>query len=221
MCMKCNIPNNVRMVGLVILGLVVIYIGLSIFARTQEGLSDGTTTSNAAVIKLTQTNETNSKTVIGKLPASTNAYVDLINSYKNLKLANGINDLVTTKTTTNLTSITDYDEAIDYLSTLSSSSIPMPTEISSVISANNASTKAILDKLSADNQAYIDLLVSYKKLKLANGITDTAAGKTTFLVSDCDHAIDYLNELTDKIPPKPTNSLDGLPTPNTSLTRGT
>lgn len=219
MCMKCNIPNNVRMVGLVILGLVVIYIALSIFASTREGLSDGTTTSNTAVIKTTQTNQTNASTVMGKLPASTNAYVDLINSYKYLKLANGINDLVTKKTTTNLTSITDYDEAIDYLSTLSSSSTPMPTAISSVISANDASTKAILDKLSADNQAYIDLIMSYKKLKLANGINDVAAGKTTMLVSDCDHAVDYLNELSGTISTKPSSSLDSLPTQNTSLTR--
>jgi len=139
MCMKCNIPNNVRMVGLVILGLVVIYIALSIFASTREGLSDGTTTSNAAVIKTTQTNQTNASTVMGKLPASTNAYVDLINSYKYLKLANGINDV--------------------------------------------------------------------------------AAGKTTMLVSDCDHAIDYLNELSGTITTKPSSSLDSLPTPNTSLTR--
>lgn len=219
--MKYTIPHNVRMMGLVILGLIAVYIGLSIFARTQEGLSDGASTANTAVIKLTKTNETNATTTMGKLPASTNAYVDLITSYKNLKIANGINDLVTTKITTNLTSITDYDEAIDYLSTLNSSSIPVPTSISDVIAANNLSTKTILDKLPADNQAYIDLLTSYKNLKLANGITDTAAGKTTLLVADCDHAIDYLNELSGSniASPKPNNSLDAPTTPNISLVK--
>lgn len=220
MCMKYNIPKNVRILGVVLLVLIAVYIGLTIFVNTREGLSDGANTANVALVKATKTNETNATAVMGKLPASTNAYMDLIVSYKNLKMVNGINELVTTKVTTNLTSISDYNEAIDYLSNLSSTASSVPEDaINTVISANDAATKTVLDKLPADNQAYIDLIESYKKLKLANAITDTAAGKATLLVTDCDHAIDYLNELSGATmdAPKPTNQLDVPTTPDISL----
>lgn len=221
MCMKSKIPNNVRTVGVSLLVLIGIYGVLSILIKTQEGLSDGAGNKNAEVIKTTTTNTTNTTTALSKLPASTNAYVDLINSYKNLKIANGINELVTKKITTSLISISDYNEAIDYLKTLNSANSVEPADITATIAANNASTSAVLDKLTADNQAYIDLLVSYKNLKMANGILDVSTNKTTLPISDCDHVVDYLNELSGSSidSPNPVTSLDVQTTPNISLVK--
>jgi len=217
MCMKYKIPNNVRMVGVSLLVLVAIYGVLSILIKTQEGLSDGSGNANADVIKTTTTNTTNTTGVLANLPASTNAYVDLINSYKNLKMANGINELVTNKTTTNLTTISDYNEAIDYLMTLNSVSSTDPDSITSAIIANNTSTSAVLDKLTADNQAYIDLLTSYKKLKMAKALTTVTTNETTLPISDCDHVVDYLNELSGSPISNPATTLDIPTTPDISL----
>jgi len=215
--MKYKIPNNVRMVGVSLLVLVAIYGVLSILIKTQEGLSDGSGNANADVIKTTTTNTTNATGVLANLPAGTNAYVDLINSYKNLKMANGINELVTNKTTTNLTTISDYNEAIDYLMTLNSVSSTDLDSITSAITANNTSTSAVLDKLTADNQAYIDLLTSYKKLKMANALTTVTKNETTLPISDCDHIVDYLNELSGSPISNPATTLDVPTTPDISL----
>ena len=85
MCMKSKIPNNVRMVGVSLLVLVAIYGILSVLIKTQEGLSDGAGNANAGVIKRTTTITTKTTTTLAQLPASGNAYIDLLNSYKNLK----------------------------------------------------------------------------------------------------------------------------------------
>jgi hypothetical protein len=218
--MKYKIPNNVRMVGVSLLVLVAIYGILSVLIKTQEGLSDGAGNQNAGVIKTTTTNTTNTKTALAKLPAGTNAYVDLINSYKNLKIANGISELVTSKTTTKLTTISDYNEAIDYLKTLNSVNVAEPADITAIIKANNDAVSAVLDKLLADNQAYIDLITSYKNLKMANGILDVSTAPSPVLpISDCDHVIDYLNELNGISidSPDAATSVDVPTTPNISL----
>jgi hypothetical protein len=219
MCMKYKIPNNVRMVGVSLLVLVAIYGILSFLVKTQEGLSDGAGNTNAEVIKKTTKNATDATGVLAKLPASPNAYVDLINSYKNLKIANGISELVDKKSTNNLTTISDYNEAIDYLKTLNSVSNVDETNITAIIDANNASTSAALDKLPADNQAYIDLLTSYKNLKMANEIKSVSANETNVAISDCNHLIDYLNELSGSPmdAPNPATSLDVPTTPDISL----
>lgn len=218
MCMKYKIPNNVRMVGVSLLVLVAIYGVFSILIKTQEGLSDGAGNVNAEVIKKTTANETTTKVALDKLPAGTNAYVDLINSYKNKKMADGIYELVTNKTTTNLTTLSDYNEAIDYLKTLNSANMAEPADITAIITANNTNTTATLDKLTADNQAYIELLTSYKKLKMANELTSVAtANATTLPISDCDHVIDYLNELSGSPVSNPATTLDVPTTPSISL----
>ncbi len=219
MCMKYKIPNNVRMVGVSLLVLVAIYGILSVLIKTQEGLSDGAGNANAGVIKTTTTNTTNTTTALAKLPASGNAYIDLLNSYKNLKIANGISELVTAKSTTKLTTISDYDQAIDYLKTLNSVNMDEPADITATITANNNATSAVLDKLVADNQAYIDLLTSYKNLKMANGILDVSTAASPVLpISDCDHVISYLNELSGPgIETKTAASLDVPTTPTISL----
>jgi len=222
MCMKYQIPNNVRMVGVSLLVLIAIYGILSVLTHTQEGLSDGAKNANSTVIKTTTTNATNATSVLGKLPASTNAYIDLVNSYKNLKMANGINELVNKNNTTYLTTISDYDEAIDYLKTLNSVSTLEPATITNLISTNDKNTNVILEKLTADNQAYIDLLTSYKKLKMANAIKSVSTTtETTIPISDCDHIIDYLNELSGSPmdSPNPAATLDIPTTPNISLVK--
>lgn len=220
MCMKYKIPNNVRMVGVSLLVLVSIYGILSVLIKTQEGLSDGAGNQNVGVIKTTTANTTNTNKALAKLPASTNAYIDLVNSYKNLKIANGINELVTSKATSKLTTIADYNEAIDYLKTLNGANLPEPADITAIITTNNTATSDVLTKLTADNQAYIDLLTSYKNLKMANGILDVSTAVSPILpISDCDHVVDYLNELsgTSIDSPDAATSLDVPTTPNISL----
>ena len=220
MCMKYKIPNNVRMVGVSLLVLVAIYGVLSVLIKTQEGLSDGSGNTNTEVIKKTTAYETNANVVLAKLPASSNAYVDLLNSYKNLKIANGINELVTTKTTANLKTISDYNEAIDYLKTLNTANVDEPPDITTTITANNTSITATLESLTADNQAYIDLLTSYKNKKMADSLTELMTQirpPPSLSISDCDHVIDYLNELSGSPIPNPATTLDVASTPNISL----
>ena len=219
MCMKYKIPNNVRMVGVSLLVLIAIYGILSVLTHTQEGLSDGAGNTNTEVIKKTTANEATTKVALDKLPASSNAYIDLINSYKNSKMANGIYELVTNKSTTNLTTISDYNEAIDYLKTLNSANLDEPADITAIITANNTSTTTALDKLTADNQAYIDLLTSYKNLKMSNSLTSVVANETTLPISDCDHIINYLNELSGSPISNPATTLDVPTTPSISLVK--
>jgi hypothetical protein len=128
--MKYQIPNNVRMVGVSLLVLVAIYGILSVLVKTQEGLSDGAKNANASVIKTTTTNATNATSVLAKLPASTNAYVDLVNSYKNLKMANGILNVSTADAPT--LPISDCDHVVDYLNELSGISIESPDAATSL-----------------------------------------------------------------------------------------
>ena len=219
MCMKYKIPNNVRMVGVSLLVLVAIYSILSILVKTQEGLSDGAGNVNTEVIKKTTKNTTDATGVLAKLPASTNAYVDLVNSYKILKMANGINELVNKKSTSNLTTISDYNEAIDYLKTLNGVSTVDDATITNIIDENNKMSLNVLEKLPADNQAYIDLLTSYKKLKMANEIKSVSTNEQNVAISDCDHLIDYLNELSGSPinSPSPATTLDVPTTPDISL----
>lgn len=219
MCMKYKIPNNVRMVGVSLLVLVAIYGILSILIKTQEGLSDGAGNANVEVVKKTTANSTNTTATLANLPASGNGYIDLLNSYKNLKIANGIFELVANKASNSLRTISDYDEAIDYLKTLNSANMDDPPDIMTTITANNNATSAVLEKLSADNQAYIDLLISYKNLKMANGILDVSTSPSPMLpISDCDLVISYLNELSGPgVDTQSAASLDIPTTPNISL----
>jgi len=220
MCMKYKIPNNVRMVGVSLLVLVAIYGILSILVKTQEGLSDGAGNANAEVIQKTTAITAAINESLNRLPAGTNAYVDLLNSYKNMKIANGIYELVNTKATAQLTSISDYNEAIDYLKTLNSANMDEPATITADISNNITSMNTALEKLTADNQAYIDLLTSYKNYKMAHELTTVATSASLTLgISDCDHVIDYLNELSGSPISNPATTLDVPTTPSISLVK--
>lgn len=219
MCMKYKIPNNVRMVGVSLLVLVAIYGILSILIKTQEGLSDGAGNANAEIIKKTNENTTSTTDIFSKLPASTNAYVDLVNSYKNMRITQSISELVTNKSSPKLASISDYNEAIDYLKTLYSSGSDIDSSaITAQINENNATISSTLEKLTADNQAYIDLLISHKNLSIAKQLTDLATTSTAFIgISDCDHVIDYLNELSGPPISNPATAVSVPTTPEISL----
>jgi hypothetical protein len=197
--------------------LVAIYGILTILVKTQEGLSDGSENANTEVIKKITTNSAEAKGVIDALPASSNAYIDLLNSYKNNKIANGINQLAFNKSTPNLTTISDYNEAIDYLKTMNSSNVSEDVNVTADITNNNTDTNNALNNLKADNQAYIDLLTSYKNKKMAEELASIAANGTTLSISDCDHVIDYLNELSGSPVSNPATTLDVPTTPNISL----
>jgi hypothetical protein len=217
--MKYKIPNNVRMVGVSLLVLVAIYGILSILIKTQEGLSDGAGNANAEIIKKTNENTTSTTDIFSKLPASTNAYVDLVNSYKNMRITQSISELVTNKSSPKFASISDYNEAIDYLKTLYSSGSDIDSSaITAQINENNATISSTLEKLTADNQAYIDLLISHKNLSIAKQLTGLATTSTAFIgISDCDHVIDYLNELSGPPISNPATAVAVPTTPEISL----
>lgn len=218
MCMKYTIPNNVRMVGVALLVLVAIYGMLSILVKTQEGLSNGGESANKDVIKKTTSNDKAAKGALDRLKASSNVYIDLLNSYKNNKMANGINELAVSKTTRNLVTISDYNEAIDYLKTVNSDAVAPDAGITSTIDANNTDTNNALNNLKADNQAYVDLLTSYKRKKMADELTQLMKNGT-LSISDCDHVIDYLNELSGPSVSSPATALEVPTTPEISLVK--
>ena len=218
MCMKYIIPNNVRMIGVALLVLVAIYGILSILVKTQEGLSNGGENANKNVIQKTTSYDKSAKGALDKLPASSNVYIDLLNSYKTNKMANGINQLAVSKSTSNLVTISDYNEAIDYLKTLNTGdAVAEDAGITADINKNNTDTTAALNNLKADNQAYVELLTSYKNKKMADELANLMKNGTSLSISDCDHVIDYLNELSGPSVSNPATALEVPTTPEISL----
>jgi hypothetical protein len=221
---KCGDSINLILVAGVLVGLFSVYIGFT-FLKYREGLTDGAYTANDEMIKKKETADNDLKTVMASLTDSPQSYIGLLNSYKNLKLATGIKELVVSKTTTQLTTTNDYDEAISYLQNMGlSNTSTADITIDNTITANNSAATLILNDLNADNQAYIDLLTSYKKLKMAKTIQTVIAPNfniTTFTVpspSEYDDSINYLNQLSGvsmspEAPPASTT------TPNISLAR--
>jgi len=200
---KCGDSINLILVAGVLVGLLAVYIGFTFLKnRSREGLTDGAYTANDDLIKKKTTADTELQTVLTSLTDNPSAYIGLLNSYKNLKLAYGINDLVKTKSTSNLTTIRDYDEAISYLQNIGvSDTATADTSIDTTIVANNNAATLILNGLNADNQAYIDLLTSYKNLEMAkliqtNTATDFDVTTNTTNPSDYDDSINYLNVLS-------------------------
>jgi hypothetical protein len=149
-----------------------------------------------------QTNTVESKTtaLLDSLTSTPQSYINLLTSIKNLKMARGIEDFATRGSSTNIINLSDYDDAIAYLRTLivDSQNSTNDSAIETIASTNNTTTTTILAGLSADNQTYIDLLTSYKNLRMAQGVNDVAtAGSSTNIVnlSDYDETIDYLRIL--------------------------
>ena len=187
--MKYQIPANIYIIIGAIIGLIAIYIGFTILRRIQEGLTDGPSTANDDIEKRVIYMNTITNNILTKLTASPQSYINLFNSYKNMRIAQGITDIVTTQTTTQFVNVSDYDEAIDYLKTLGASDISAINDeaITQITETNKTNTTALLEKLTADNQAYIDLLTSLKNNKIATGLQ---TGEMT--ISEIDIAINYL-----------------------------
>ena len=199
-------------------GLTAIYIGFTILRRTQEGLTDGPSTANDDIEKGISNINTLTNKALSEIPVSPQNMINLCNSYKNMRIAQGITDIVATQKTTQFVNVSDYDEAIDYLKTLGASDISAINDdaINQITTTNNTNTTALLEKLTADNQAYIDLLTSYKNNTLANKL---ATGiQTGMAISDYDIAINYLITLGGHAL-APNTQLEPQTTPNISFAR--
>lgn len=177
--------------------LVAIYIVLSILRQTHEGLSDGASTANDDTIAMSKKYDENTTKILTQLTSNPTSYINLLTSYKNKRMANAILETITNKNAESFKYITDFDEAIDYLKTLgvSDTATEDPT-IDATVVDNNKSTSDLLIKLSADNQAYIELLTSYKKYQtvfVISTLAHNAGGPAS--VSDIEPMIDYLRTL--------------------------
>ena len=193
--MKYN--KNIYLIAGAFIALVATYIGFTVLRRTHEGLSDGASTSNDTVVSQTKTYDTTTTTILANLKGTPTQYINLLTSYKNFQMAAAITNTIANKNGLEFTCITDYDETIDYLRSLgvSDTSTDDPN-IDATITANNTSTTTLLSNLGADNQAYIELLTSYKNNKMASGINSVNTSKFPNLrISDVDTTIDYLRTL--------------------------
>jgi len=197
--MKSNNTKHIYLIASAFIALVAIYIGFSILMRTHEGLSDGASTSNDIIIAKIKEVDAKTTTTLATLNGNPTSYINLLSSYKNNKMATAITSTITNKNGLAFANISDYDETIDYLRTLGVSDTVSDDDITinAMIETNNVSTSTLLSNLGADNQAYIDLLTSYKNLAMATGITDLITDKTTTIlrISDYDLTIDYLRTL--------------------------
>jgi len=197
--MKSNNTKHIYLIASAFIALVAIYIGFSILMRTHEGLSDGASTSNDIIIAKIKEVDAKTTTTLATLNGNPTSYINLLSSYKNNKMATAITSTITNKNGLAFANISDYDETIDYLRTLGVSDTVSDDDITinAMIETNNVSTSTLLSNLGADNQAYIDLLTSYKNGKMASGITDLITDKTTTIlgISEVDPIIDYLRTL--------------------------
>lgn len=194
--MKSNNSKHMYLIAGAFIALVATYIGFSILLRTHEGLSDGASTSNSTVVIRTKTYDTSTTTILANLKRSPTQYINLLTSYKNNKMATAITNTIANKNGLAFANISDYDETIDYLRSLGvSDTVTDDTVINDTIDANNTSTSTLLSNLTADNQAYIDLLTSYKNNKMALGITNVDGIAPILGISEVDPTIDYLRTL--------------------------
>ena len=194
--MKSNNTKHIYLIAGVFIALVATYIGFTILRRTHEGLSDGASTTNDSIVELTRNKEKSEKIKLAELKGNPTQYINLLTSFKNSRMAQTILDTVSSKNGLAFESITDYDEVIDYLKTLGvSDTVTDDIAINDLITVNKTSTSAILDKLSADNQAYIDLLTSFKNNRMAQSILDTVSNINPLRISDYEPTINYLRTL--------------------------
>lgn len=196
--MKCN--NSTKTMYLyasAFIALVAIYVGFTMLQTTYEGLTTSADTTNVDIIAKTKTANDKTADILKLLTNDPTTYINLLTSYKNNKIVNAIQSTLTAKNSSAFTNISDYNEAIDYLKTLGVSDVVIPNpEIDATIVTNNSKTNAVLSGLTADNQAYIDLLTSYKNVAMANGILDATTATTPVLkISEYDDAIEYLRTL--------------------------
>jgi len=194
--MKCATPNMYLFAGAFI-ALIAIYIGFTMLRTTYEGLGNSADSGNIVIVAKTKKLVDDTNAILKGLTSDPTSYINLLTSYKNRVIAGSIKATILTKNSSLFASITDYDEAIDYLKTLgvSDTVITDPT-IETVISANNAETNKSLSELPADNQAYIDLLTSYKNKAISAAIVVTTGPTIPLLkISEYDVMIEYLRTM--------------------------
>ena len=194
--MKCATPNMYLFAGAFI-ALIAIYIGFTMLRTTYEGLGNSADSGNIAIIEKTKKLVDDTNVTLKSLTSDPTSYINLLTSYKNKTISDAIKTTLSEQKDASFAMITDYDEAIDYLKTLGVSDTVLPnTAIDADIIANNAAINKTLTDLTADNQAYIDLLTSYKNKAISDAIL-AAAGATTPLlkISEYDIMIEYLRTM--------------------------
>jgi hypothetical protein len=194
--MKCATPKNIYLFTGATLALVAIYIGLTMYKNTYEGLGNSADSSNVEIVAKTTEINGQTEVILESLKSDPTSYINLLLSYKNKKIATNIQTTLSTKNADAFKTLTEYDEAIDYLKTLGVSDVVIPNpDIQVTVDANNTITNAILSGLTADNQAYIDLLTSYKHKAMAKYILDASTAVPTFSIPEYDDLIEYLRTL--------------------------
>lgn len=196
--MKCSTPSMYLFAGAFI-ALIAIYIGFTMLRTTYEGLGNSADSGNIIIVAKTKKIVDDTNAILKGLTSDPTSYINLLTSYKNKGIVNAIKTTVDKKTVSSFTSITDYDDAIDYLKTLgvSDTVITDPT-IETVITDNNVASNKTLSDLPADNQAYIDLLTSYKNKAMSAAIleaTTTTSAMPLFKISEYDVMIEYLRTM--------------------------
>jgi hypothetical protein len=179
------------------IALIAIYIGFTMLRTTYEGLGNSADSENIAIIAKTKKLVDDTNVILKSLTSDPTSYINLLTSYKNKTISDAIKTTLSEQKDASFAMITDYDEAIDYLKTLGVSDTVVPnTAIDADIIANNAAINKTLTDLTADNQAYIDLLTSYKNKAISDAIL-AAAGATTPLlkISEYDIMIEYLRTM--------------------------
>jgi hypothetical protein len=196
--MKCTANKNMYLYAGAFIALVAVYIGLTIMKTTYEGLSNSADTTNVAIVEKTKQMNSATKEVLNSLTSDPTSYINLLISYKNKVMATTIKNTVINKNASAFKNISEYDEVIDYLKTLGvSDTAPLINpDIENVIISNTTETNAILAELTADNQAYIDLLTSHKNKAIANFIKNTTNSTSPNInISSYSDSIEYLRTL--------------------------
>ena len=185
--MKCATPNMYLFAGAFIM-----------LRTTYEGLGNSADSGNIVIVAKTKKIVDDTNATLTSLTSDPTSYINLLTSYKNKTISDAIKTTVDSGSGSSFAMITDYDEAIDYLKTLGvSDTVETDTNaIDAVITANNTAINKTLTDLTADNQAYIDLLTSYKNKAISAAIL-AAAGATTPLlkISEYDIMIEYLRTM--------------------------
>ena len=196
--MKCTTNKNMYLYAGAFIALVAVYIGLTIMKTTYEGLSNSADTTNVEIVEKTKQMNSATNTVLKDLPSDPTTYINLLTSYKNKIMAEAIKSTVINKNSLAFKNISEYDEVIDYLKTLGvSDTAPLINpDIDPVIQSNTTETNAILAELTADNQAYIDLLTSHKNNAMATLIKNATNSTSPISnISEYSDSIEYLRTL--------------------------
>lgn len=207
--MKCSTPSMYLFAGAFI-ALIAIYIGFTMLRTTYEGLGNSADSGNVVIVAKTKKIVDDTNATLTTLTGDPTSYINLLTSYKNKGIVDAIKTTVDsgsgTTPTSSFSSIADYDEAIDYLKTLGvSDTVVTDPAIGTVITTNNTATNAKLTDLTADNQAYIDLLISYKNKAMSTAIVNATTTTPLLKISEYNDMIEYLRTMGGIVGQEPTH----------------